>query len=77
MPTSTADKAKVIRLTGATPADIGRAVAGAMDVRTPEEKTRSVPAFAGAVAVNAASKESAAGLAFAASLRLPGALRRP
>jgi hypothetical protein len=72
LPTSTADKAKVIRLTGATPADIGRAVAGAMDVRTAEEKTRSVPAFAsGAVAVNAASKESAAGLAFAAALRMP------
>jgi len=71
LPTSTADKAKVIRLTGATPADIGRAVAGAMDVRNPDEKTRSVPAFAAAVAVNPASRESAAGLAFAASLRLP------
>lgn len=69
--TSTADKTKVIRLTGATPADIGRAVIGALDVRTAEEKTRSVPAFNAAVAVNAASKESAAGLAFAASLRLP------
>ena len=41
VPTSTADKAKVIRLTGATPADIGRAVAGALDVRTPEEKSRA------------------------------------
>ncbi len=71
IPTSTADKAKVIRLTGATPADIGKAVAGAMDVRTAEEKTRSVPAFGGAVAVNPASKESAAGLAFAAALRMP------
>jgi hypothetical protein len=71
VPTSTATKSDVIRLAGATPADIGRAVAGAMDVRSPEEKTRSVPAFGGAVAVNAASKESAAGLAFAASQRLP------
>ncbi len=71
VPTSTADKAKVIRLTGATPAEIGRAVAGAMDVRSPEEKTRSVPAFGGAVAVNPASEESAAGLAFAAALRMP------
>ena len=71
VPTSTADKAKVIRLTGATPAEIGRAVAGAMDVRLPDEKTRAVPAFGGAVAVNPASKESAAGLAFAAALRLP------
>jgi hypothetical protein len=69
--TSTADKAKVIRLPGATPADIGRAVAGAMDLRSPEEKTRAIPAFGGAVVVNPASKESAAGLAFAASLRMP------
>jgi hypothetical protein len=71
VPTSTADKTKVMRLTGATPAEIGRAVAGAMDVRTPEEKTRAVPAFGGAVAVNPASEESAAGLALAASLRMP------
>ena len=71
VPTSTADKSKVIRLSGATPAEIGRAVAGAMDVRSPEEKSRAVPAFGGAVAVNPASNESAAGLAFAASLRMP------
>ncbi|HVL05573.1 MAG TPA: hypothetical protein VM388_06270 [Acidimicrobiales bacterium] len=71
VPTSTADKAKVIRLTGATPAEVGRAVAGALDVRNPEEKGRGVPAFGGAVAVNPASKESAAALAFAASLRMP------
>lgn len=71
VPTSTADKAKVVRLTGATPAEIGRAVAGAMDVRSPDERTRSVPAFGGAVAVNPDSQESAAGLAFAASLRMP------
>jgi hypothetical protein len=71
VPTSTADKTKVIRLTGATPAEIGRTVAGAMDVRTPDEKTRAVPAFGGAVAVNAASEESAAGLALAAALRMP------
>ncbi len=71
VPTATADKAKVIRLTGATPAEIGRAVAGAMDVRSPDEKTRAVPAFNAAVAVNPDSKESAAGLAFAAGLRLP------
>jgi hypothetical protein len=71
VPTSTTDKAKVVRLTGATPADIGKAVAGLMDLRSPEEKTRSIPAFGGAVAVNPASKESAAGLAFAAALRMP------
>ena len=71
VPTSTADKANVIRLAGATPAEMGRAVAGALDVRTPDERTRGVPAFAGAVAVNPASRESAAGLAFAAAQRLP------
>jgi len=70
-PTETADRAKVIRLTGATPADIGRAVMGALDVRNPEEKGRSTPAFGGAVAVNPASQESAAGIAFAAALRYP------
>ena len=71
VPTSTANRTAITRLTGATPADIGKAVAGALDVRTDEEKSRSVPAFNAAVVVNAASKESAAGLAFAASLRLP------
>jgi MYXO-CTERM domain-containing protein len=60
-----------VRLTGATPADIGKAVAGALDVRSDQQKSTAVPAFAGAVAVNVASKESAAGVAFAASLRLP------
>jgi len=69
--TNTADKAKVIRLSGATPADIGKSVIGALDLRSPEEKTRSIPAFPGAVAVNAASKESAAAIAFAAGQRLP------
>lgn len=70
-PTPTANKAEVIRLSGATPAEIGRAVMGALDVRTPEEKGRSMPAFGGAVVVNAASTESAAGIAFAASQRYP------
>jgi hypothetical protein len=42
-----------------------------MDVRTTEERGRSVPAFPGAVAVNPDSEESAAGLAFAAALRYP------
>lgn len=70
-PTPTGDRAEVIRLTGNTPADIGRAVAGALDVRTAEEKGRSVPAFGGAVVVNPASDESAAALAFAASQRYP------
>jgi len=61
----------VVRLTGATPADIAKAVAGALDVRSDQQKSAAVPAFAGVVAVNATSKESAAGLAFAASLHLP------
>jgi putative cell wall-binding protein len=69
--TSTANRSAVTRLTGATPADVGKAVAGALDVRTDEEKSRSVPAFSGAVVVNQGSRESAAGLAFAASQRLP------
>ncbi len=70
-PTPTANRADVIRLTGATPADLGRAVAGALDVRTPEERGRSAPAFGAAVAVNPESRESAAGIAFAASQRYP------
>ena len=70
-PTPTADRPNVIRLTGATPAEIGRVVTGALDVRTDEEKRRSVPAFSGAVAVNPDSKESAKAIAFAASQRLP------
>ncbi|HEX2046916.1 MAG TPA: sialidase family protein [Acidimicrobiales bacterium] len=70
-PTPTANRADVIRLSGATPAEVGRAVAVALDVRTDEEKRRSVPAFTGAVAVNPESDEAAAGLAFAASQRLP------
>jgi len=70
-PTPTANKASVVRLTGATPAEIGKAVAGALDVRSEEEKGRAVPAFAGVVAVNPATAVGAAGTAFAAALRLP------
>ncbi len=70
-PTDTADRAEVIRLTGATPADVSRAVIGALDVRNPDEKARSVPAFGGVVAVNPASADAAAATAFAASLRYP------
>jgi len=69
--TNTGDRAKVIRLTGATPADIGKAVAGAIDVRSAEEKGRAVPGVPGAVVVNAASKESSAAIAFAAGQRYP------
>jgi len=70
-PTPTANKASVVRLAGTTPAEIGKAVAGALDVRSDEEKGRAVSAFAGAVAVNPATSEGAAGIAFAAALRLP------
>ena len=70
-PTPTANRADVIRLSGATAADIGRVVAGTLDVRTDDEKGRSVPAFTGAVAVNPASEEGATAIAFAASQRLP------
>ncbi|HEV2760379.1 MAG TPA: hypothetical protein VGV86_12500 [Acidimicrobiales bacterium] len=70
-PTPTANKADVIRLTGATPADLGRAVAEALDVRTPEERGRSAPAFGAAIVVNPESRDSAAGIAFAASHRYP------
>jgi hypothetical protein len=71
LPTPSADRANVVRLSGATPAEVAKAVAGALDLRSDQQKATAVPAFAGAVAVNPASKESAAGLAFAASLRLP------
>jgi len=70
-PTSTANRSSVTRLTGANPAEVGRAVAGALDLRTDQERERAVPAAGGAVIVNAASRESASGLAFAAGLRLP------
>jgi putative cell wall-binding protein len=71
LPTPSADRANVVRLTGATPPEVAKAVAGALDLRSDQQKAAAVPAFAAAVAVNATSKEAAAGLAFAASLRLP------
>ncbi|MDQ4098846.1 MAG: glycoside hydrolase, partial [Actinomycetota bacterium] len=70
-PTSTATRSSVIRLTGTTPAEMAKAIAGAMDVRNDEEKRRNVPAFPGAVVVNPDSEESAAAIAFAASQRYP------
>lgn len=69
--TPTANKASVVRLSGMTPAETAKSVAGALDVRSDEDKGRSVPAFAGVVAVNPATSDGAAGLAFAAALRLP------
>ncbi|MCA1683001.1 MAG: glycoside hydrolase [Actinobacteria bacterium] len=70
-PTSTSTRASVIRLSGATPADVGRAVAGALDVRNDGDKAKGVPAFTGAVVVNPANRDAAAGVAFAASQRYP------
>lgn len=69
--TSTAGRNEVTRLTGATPADVAKAVAGALDVRTPEERSRNVAAFAGAVVVNPANREAATAVAFAAANRYP------
>ncbi|MGH9277202.1 MAG: cell wall-binding repeat-containing protein, partial [Acidimicrobiales bacterium] len=69
--TPTSGRNDVTRITGATPAALGKAIAEAMDVRTPEEKGRSLPAFGGAVVVNPATPEAAAGIAFAAASRYP------
>jgi putative cell wall-binding protein len=69
--TSTANRSAVQRVSGKTAAEEARAIAGALDVRNDEEKSRSVPAFNGAVVVNPNSPESATALAFAASQRYP------
>jgi putative cell wall-binding protein len=69
--TSTVGRNDVIRLTGANPAEVAKSVAAAIDVRTDQERSRNVPAFNAAVAVNPNSREAAAGIAFAAALRYP------
>jgi hypothetical protein len=69
--TSTAGRNDVTRITGANPAELGKAVAAAIDVRTDQEKSRNVPAFNAAVAVNPNSREAATAVAFAAALRYP------
>lgn len=70
-PTSTAGRSDVTRITGATPAELGQAIAEAMDVRTPEERARSAPAFKTAVVVNPTSPEASTGIALAAAARSP------
>ncbi|MFN2607913.1 MAG: cell wall-binding repeat-containing protein [Acidimicrobiales bacterium] len=70
-PTSTATQTSVVRLSGANSAEVGRAVAGALDVRTDADKAKGVPAFTAAVVVNPDSADAATGVAFAASQRYP------
>ncbi len=61
----------VIRLAGATPAEIGKAVAGALDVRSDADRSKGTPAAAAAVVVNPDSQDGASALALAAPLRFP------
>lgn len=61
----------VVRLQGATPADIGKAVAGALDLRTDADRSAKKPAAAAAVVVNPDSQDGAAALGMAAALRYP------
>lgn len=61
----------VIRLEGATAAEIGRAVAGALDLRSDADRSRGEPAAAAAVVVNPDSEEGASALGLAAALRFP------
>ncbi len=71
VPTSTANRTAVTRLTGATPADLAKAIAGALDVRTDAQKASKLPAFNAAVAVNPDAADAPAGIAFAAANRYP------
>ncbi|MDQ3895811.1 MAG: glycoside hydrolase [Actinomycetota bacterium] len=61
----------VIRLEGATAAEIGRAVAGALDARSDADRSRGAPAVAAAVVVNPDSQDGAAAVGVAAALRFP------
>ena len=61
----------VVRLQGATPADIGKAVAGALDLRPDTARSAGTPAAAAAVVVNPDSQDGAAALGMAAALRYP------
>jgi putative cell wall-binding protein len=62
---------QVMRLEGATPADIGKAVAGALDLRSDVDRSAKKPAAAAAVVVNPDSQDGAAALGMAAALRYP------
>lgn len=61
----------VVRLEGASAAEIGRAVAGALDIRSDADRGKGTPAAAAAVVVNADSEDGAAALGMAAALRYP------
>jgi putative cell wall-binding protein len=62
----------VVRLTGATPADMARAAAEVFDVRTAEARTAGeVAAIDTAVVVNPDSEDARTGVALAAALRAP------
>jgi putative cell wall-binding protein len=61
----------VIRLEGATAAEIGQAVAGALDARSDADRSAGTPAVAAAVVVSPDSHEGASALGLAAALRFP------
>ena len=61
----------VVRLEGATAADIGKAVAGALDIRSDTDRGKGTPAADAAVVVNPDSQEGASALGLAAALRYP------
>ncbi len=61
----------VVRLEGATAAEIGRAVAGALDIRSDADRSKGTPAVAAAVVVNPDSQDGAAALGLAAAFRYP------
>lgn len=61
----------VVRLEGATAAEIGKAVAGALDTRSDADRSGGAPAAAAAVVVNPDSQEGAPALGLAAALRFP------
>ena len=61
----------VVRLEGATAAEIGRAVAGALDIRSDADRSKGTPAVSAAVVVNPDSQDGASALGLAAALRYP------
>lgn len=65
------DGASIVRITGATPAELARQVAVALDVRSDADKASGAkPAF-DAVVVNPDAPDAGAAPAFAAALRMP------
>jgi hypothetical protein len=61
----------VMRLTGATAADVAASVAKALDTRSADDTTKGTPVAAAAVIVNPASSDAAAGAGLASSLGYP------